>query len=462
MPLSPGNRLGPYEILAPLGAGGMGEVYRARDTRLGREVAVKVLRLEAMHSPERRRRFEIEARAASALNHPNILTIHDIGEEGGAPYIVSEVLEGQSLREVIASGALSVRTILEAAVQIADGLAAAHAAGITHRDLKPENLLVLRDGRVKILDFGLAKAMSASSEADETVSASDLVTSPGMIVGTIAYMSPEQARGQPVDFRSDQFSLGTVLYEMAAGKRPFEGEDRVSVMAAIVREEPVLLATANPQIPAPLRWMIQRCLAKEPGRRYASTSDLHHQLRDLRDHLPELSTSTPALPAPRTRRRWPLAVAIAAAGVVAGFLLAFASLPPQSQNPAFHYTPFATEAIDESQPAWSPDGQTLAYIGVIDGIGQLFTRGVTSSQLAQLTRSGAACSGPFWSPDGTRIYYRSQATLWSVGSTGGAPQLVLENVALRNFPASISRDGKTMAFFRPEASGHSLYLVYRS
>ena len=177
MPLSPGNRLGPYEILAPLGAGGMGEVYRARDTRLGREVAVKVLRLEAMHSPERRRRFEIEARAASALNHPNILTIHDIGEEGGAPYIVSEVLEGQSLREVIASGALSVRTILEAAVQIADGLAAAHAAGITHRDLKPENLFVLRDGRVKILDFGLAKAMSASSEADETATASDLVTS---------------------------------------------------------------------------------------------------------------------------------------------------------------------------------------------------------------------------------------------------------------------------------------------
>ena len=209
MPLSTGDRLGSFEILALLGAGGMGEVYRARDKRLGRDVAIKVLRPEAIHSPDRRRRFEIEARAASALNHPNILTVHDIGEENGSPYIVSEVLEGQALRDALKNGALPLRTVLDLGVQLTSGLAAAHAAGITHRDLKPENLFVLKDGRLKILDFGLAKALAAPGEADETVTLADALTSPGMILGTIPYMSPEQAMGQPVDFRSDQFSLGT-------------------------------------------------------------------------------------------------------------------------------------------------------------------------------------------------------------------------------------------------------------
>src|SRR5215831_17002993 len=221
MPLAPSSRLGPYEILAPLGAGGMGEVYRARDPRLGREVALKVLRADALKDEERRRRFEIEARAASSRNPPNILTIYDIGEERGTPFFVSELVEGESLRAVLRGGSLPTRKLLDIGVQIADGLAAAHQADITHRDLKPENIMLTREGRVKILDFGLARP--AATPEEQTVS--ELVTKPGVVLGTLAYMSPEQARGEKVDFRSDQFSFGSVLYEMATGKRPFQRQD---------------------------------------------------------------------------------------------------------------------------------------------------------------------------------------------------------------------------------------------
>jgi eukaryotic-like serine/threonine-protein kinase len=458
MPLSAGDRLGPYEILAPLGAGGMGEVYRARDTRLGREVAVKILRLELVDSPDRRRRFELEARAASGLNHPNIITVHDIGDDGaGAPYIVSEVLQGEPLSGVLKRGPLSVRRLLDISVQITDGLAAAHAAGIVHRDLKPDNLFVLPDGRVKILDFGLAKAVSAADEDEETRTLTDLLTSPGMLVGTIAYMSPEQARGDPVDFRSDQFSLGTILYEMAAGKRPFQRADRVATLTAIVSSEPEPLTAVNPPIPAPLIWTIERCLAKAAGQRYASTSDLHGQLQDLRDHLSQISTAAVpvALRPSNGRKTW--AALFGMAGIAAGVLLAYLGLPESSQT-AYRYTPFATESIDESQPAWSPDGQTLAYVAVIDGIGQVFTRGINSAVPAQITKSAASCSDPFWSPDGTRIYYRAQASLWSVGAAGGAAQMLVPDISGGEHPVSISPDGKALAFFRPEGSLNAFYI----
>jgi len=214
MALVAGRQLGPYEIVGPLGAGGMGEVYRARDTRLERDVAVKVLRSEAM-TPADRRRFEIEARAVSSLNHPNILTVHDIGEDNGTPYIVSELLDGDCLSALIPSGGMALRTLLEVAVQIADGLAAAHAAGFMHRDLKPDNILLTRDGRVKILDFGLAKQAMAANAEDATRTIA--VTNPGTVLGTTAYMSPEQARGEVLDARSDQFSFGLILYELVAG-----------------------------------------------------------------------------------------------------------------------------------------------------------------------------------------------------------------------------------------------------
>ncbi len=285
MPLSPGTRLGPYEILAPLGAGGMGEVYRARDTRLAREVAIKVLPEALSSDPGRLKRFEKEAKSASALNHPNIVTIHDIGTESGVSYIAMELVDGTTLRELLASGPLPIKKLLQIAPQIAEGLARAHEAGIVHRDLKPENVMVKKDGLVKILDFGLAKLSSTGSGSDEGSQLPTMTgTQPGVVVGTVSYMSPEQASGQIVDFRSDQFSLGSMLYEMATGKRAFRKKTAIDTLAAILNEEPEPIASIAPQTPAPLRWIVERCLAKEPRQRYASTEDLARDLASVRDH----------------------------------------------------------------------------------------------------------------------------------------------------------------------------------
>ncbi len=457
MALTAGTRLGPYEIVALIGTGGMGEVYSGRDTRLRRDVAIKILRADSVEAPDRRRRFELEARAASGLNHPNILTIYDIGEEGGARYIVSELLDGKPLRELIERGPVPIRTLLEVAVEIASGLAAAHAAGITHRDLKPENLFRTSDGRTKILDFGLAKSSEAPLPDDATRSMIDLATSPGIIVGTIAYMSPEQAQGHAVDYRSDQFSFGSVLYEMATGQRPFQRGDRISTLSAIVSQEPGPISSK--EIPPPLRWIIARCLAKDPARRFASTADLHQQLRDLHDHFSELSSFSTPIPAPAAPRKLlvPMlaALGVCAAGVALAFTIARRTPPAE----AYRYTPFATDAVDESQPAWSPDGQTLAYVGRINGTDQILTRGLNSSSPAQITRELKDCLYPFWSPDGTRLYYWSQGSLWSVGAAGGASQVAIPNVA-KNLggPAAISPDGKTFAFMRDDGMTVSLYL----
>jgi len=292
MPLNPGSRLGRYEIIAALGAGGMGEVYRARDERLQREVAIKVLRQEASADPDLQRRFALEARSASALNHPNILTVHDVGMEGGIPYIVSELVDGEPLGALIARGKMPVRKVLDLAVQVADGLAAAHQAGIVHRDLKPANLMVTKTG-AKILDFGLAKAVPkevAGAREQQTG------TTPGIIVGTATYMSPEQVRGEALDPRTDQFSFGLVLYEMLTGKAPFARSSAMSTMAAIVEENAPPIGELNPSVPAPLRWCVERCLAKDRDDRYASTADLKRKLETIRKHLEETTGSQPALP----------------------------------------------------------------------------------------------------------------------------------------------------------------------
>ncbi|HWC64882.1 MAG TPA: serine/threonine-protein kinase, partial [Thermoanaerobaculia bacterium] len=275
MSLSSGTRLGPYEILAPLGAGGMGEVYRARDSRLGRDVAVKVLPPEFAADSQRRARFEQEARAASALNHPHIVSIFDIGSSEAGLYVAMELVEGKTLREFLESGRIPVSRSLELATQVAEGLARAHSAGIVHRDLKPENVMISRDGFAKILDFGLAKiAPARSADASSLPTMAPQATDVGTVLGTVGYMSPEQASGRSVDFRSDQFSLGTLLYEMAAGKRPFHRATAAQTMAAIIQEDPEPIATLNSKVPPPLRWIVDRCLAKDPEARYASTTDL--------------------------------------------------------------------------------------------------------------------------------------------------------------------------------------------
>ena len=290
MVLPSGTKLGSYEIVELLGAGGMGEVYRARDSRLDRSVAIKVLPAALSADSDRLHRFEQEARSASALNHPNIVTIYALGLEASTHYLAMELVEGKTLRELIASGLVPIRRAIEIAAQVAEGLAKAHEAGITHRDLKPENLIVSDDGVVKILDFGLAKLARPSGATWETNTTIARQTQLGLVLGTVEYMSPEQASGLELDFRSDQFSFGLLLYEMVAGKRAFQRNTAAETMVAIIREQANPIGGQNPDAPAPLCWAIERCLAKDPSRRYTSTRELARELTAIRDRFSELSS----------------------------------------------------------------------------------------------------------------------------------------------------------------------------
>jgi predicted ATPase len=292
LPLASGVKLGPYEVLSLLGAGGMGEVYCARDTRLGRNVAVKVLPERLSKKPDLRHRLEQEARTISKLSHPNICTLHDIGHHEGMDFLVFEFVEGKTLRQLLTSNTPSIGKIISIAVQVADGLAKAHETGIIHRDLKPENVMVSADS-VKILDFGLAKLAVEGEKFDETLTDPGFQTQPGMIVGTVGYMSPEQANGQELDFRSDQFSFGLMLHEMATGKRPFQKATAAQILLAIVKDELEPVGSLNPEIPPPFCWVVERCLAKEPEKRYFSTRDLARDLHAIRDRLSDLQVTRP-------------------------------------------------------------------------------------------------------------------------------------------------------------------------
>jgi predicted ATPase/serine/threonine protein kinase len=282
-----GAKLGPYEIVAALGAGGMGEVYRARDTRLDRIVAIKILPAAVSADGERLRRFEQEARLASSLNHPNIVTIHELGEHGSTHYIAMELIEGKTVGQLLAAGALPIRNAIEIAAQVAEGLAKAHEAGVAHRDLKPGNVMVSQDGFVKILDFGLAKLAPTGSELSATRNISAWQTQPGQLLGTLGYMSPEQASGAPADFRSDQFSFGLLVYEMVTGKHPFKKGSAAETLVAILRDQAEPVGAQILDAPAPLCWAIERCLAKDPEKRYVSTRDLARELAAIRDHFAE-------------------------------------------------------------------------------------------------------------------------------------------------------------------------------
>src|SRR5215472_12160447 len=282
MSLAPGTKLGPYEIQTALAAGGMGEVYRARDTRLDRVVAIKVLPESVAGDAERLRRFEQEAKTVAALNHPNILSVHDIGAQNGTHYIVTELLEGQTLREKLGPGPPPFRRAIEYGLQIAKGLAAAHEMGVVHRDLKPENLFVTQDGRVKILDFGLAKQNPPAAHGGRDVATLDTpLTTPGVVLGTVGYMSPEQVRGEAVDHRTDIFSFGAVLYEMLSGQRAFKRDTAAETMTAIIIHEPPEWATDSKTVSPALERIVQRCLEKEPEQRFQSARDLAFALSTL-------------------------------------------------------------------------------------------------------------------------------------------------------------------------------------
>src|ERR1700731_2959042 len=278
MTLTAGTKIGPYEIQSPLGAGGMGEVYRARDARLNREVAIKVLPATFARDPERLRRFQQEAQAVAALNHPNILAIHDFGEHDDSPYLVTELLEGESLRERLRSDVLPGRKATDYGAQIAHGLAAAHEKAIVHRDLKPENIFVTHDGRVKILDFGLAKLTSPDGAALSDAATLAEQTEPGMVMGTVGYMSPEQVKGQAADHRSDLFSFGAILYEMLSGKRAFHGDTSVETMSAILKQDPPELTETNRSVPPGLERVVRHCMEKNPEERFQSARDVAFSL----------------------------------------------------------------------------------------------------------------------------------------------------------------------------------------
>jgi len=331
MTISPGTKLGPYEIVGLLGAGGMGEVYRAKDTRLERAVAVKMVSRSFANDTDRLRRFELEARTVAALNHPNILGIHDIGSYEGAPYLVSELLEGETLREKLEAGALGVRRATEYALGIARGLATAHEKGIVHRDLKPENVFIARDGQVKILDFGLAKLMRSDAGVDSTLLTNQVETRPGMVLGTMGYISPEQVRCEACDARSDIFSLGAVLYEMLTGKRAFKRETAAETMTAILREEPPELSETGCQVPPGMQRIIARCLEKSVERRFQSASDLGFAIESLSG-----TGATQSLERVKEKRAW-CPSAAAAAGVlgVAGLAGLVAARWPREAMPRF-------------------------------------------------------------------------------------------------------------------------------
>ena len=459
MPLSPNSKLGPYEIKSVLGVGGMGEVYRARDPRLNRDVAVKVLRSNSADDPERRARFEQEARVIAALNHPNIVAVYDFGEEpfetGAQQYIVSELIEGEPLRSLLNGKPVPLRKLIDIATQIADGLAAAHAAGIVHRDLKPENIMLTAAGRAKILDFGLSRReptprpeANTAVLSETTMSflppASDHLTQAGAILGTAAYMSPEQALGREADFRSDQFSFGLILYEMASGRRPFAKSSGVETMAAIVRDEPPPL---DEKLPTLLRWIIERCLAKEPGDRYASTRDLYQDLRQLHDH-PTESFSRVIAPPTISTRPWP-AAAIAFAAIAFAAILAWL-LKPSGQNiENYRYTPIASDAYG---PVWSPDGKAVSYSAKVNGIWQLFVRYMGTPAPIQLTHEKHSVGPMGWSSDKSRLILWQNAGsddspaygFYSIPTVGGDLNLVMNSDCET---CDLSRDGKALATF---------------
>uniref|UniRef100_Q029X8 Serine/threonine protein kinase n=1 Tax=Solibacter usitatus (strain Ellin6076) TaxID=234267 RepID=Q029X8_SOLUE len=449
MSLTVGAKLGPYEIIAPLGAGGMGEVYRARDLRLDREVALKLLPPHGDRS-----RFQAEAKAVAALSHPNIVAIFDVGEN----YLVTELVDGHPFPVPTTP----LRRLLDLAVQIADGLAAAHAAGFIHRDLKPANILLSRDGRAKILDFGLAKRVGGlQSDSNQTQTA----TQAGVVVGTVAYMSPEQARGVALDIRSDQFSFGLVLYEMITGKRPFVRQTAPETMTAILREQAEPLPA---DVPPPLRWIVERCLAKEPADRYDTTRGLYLELRNLRDHMAEVSTgstpvaSTQAVPV-SSRKRWILPPTLAAM-VLCGAAFWFgrtASSPGIPAETAPKLMPLITEPGLKSGPAFSPDGSRIAYVWKPDreepGI---FLRVISqTSAPVRLTTGGV---NPVWSPDGRQLAFirrePSRFSILLIDGAGGSERQVAHIAPLTYLfgilPLAWTADGKWLvAPDKPSTAG---------
>ena len=423
MALAPGTKLGQYDIIAPLGAGGMGEVYRARDPQLGREVAIKVLPASLSRDPDRMRRFEQEARAAAALNHPNILAVYQMGTYEGAPYLVSELLEGGTLREQLLRGPLPLRKAVEYGAEAARGLAAAHEKGIVHRDLKPENVFVTKDGRIKILDFGLAKLTQVSARDAQLGTPTMTSTEPGVVMGTVGYMSPEQVRGETADHRTDLFSLGLILYEMLTGKRAFHKPTSAETMSAILNEDPPAVSQIVSAMPPALQRVVQRCLEKNPVQRFQSASDLAFALEALSDSG---SAPSAAVAAVKQRTSWGWIAAIGAALVIA-VALALWFTRPQA-------VPVVESVAQLTNDGLSKDGNlvtdgarvyfnegpsgslSVAQVSVHGGQTGSVQTNLVNAQIDGLTADGAALLVLTAPPTPTHF------TMWSLPLPAGEPR----------------------------------------
>ena len=464
MPLTAGTRLGHYEILALLGAGGMGEVYRARDEKLKRNVAIKVLPASFTQDAERMRRFEQEAQTAGGLNHPNITSVYELGEHEGSPYIVQELLEGETFRSRLAGGALPVRKATDYAIQVARGLAAAHEKGIVHRDLKPENLFITKDGRVKILDFGLAKLTQADGAVgpQTNLPTAPPATEPGMVMGTLGYMSPEQVKGKSADARSDIFSFGAILYEALSGSRAFHRDTAAETMSAILREDPPDLSATNKSVQPGLERVVRHCLEKNPEERFHSAHDLAFDLEALSGTS---STPRPTLDTGVSRlrsRRIPLlliGVALALAGMAAAYWLGkrAGNVPPSK----FHQLTFRRGSIASAR--FAPDGQTILYTAGWDGRPlELFVSrldspesrpfGLSSAEVLAVSPSGEMAVS--LSRRGS-IPFNRTGTLARLGMTGGGtPKEILEDVLWADW----APDGQSLAVVRQQ--GGKIRLEY--
>jgi serine/threonine protein kinase/Tol biopolymer transport system component len=433
MTLPAGTKLGRYEIRSPLGAGGMGEVYRARDEKLNRDVAIKVLPATLSENSDRLHRFEQEAQAAGALNHPNILAVYDVGTHDGAPYVVSELLEGETLRDLLDQRQPATRKSMDYALQLAHGLAAAHHKGIVHRDIKPDNIFITKDERVKILDFGLAKLAQPTGEdvAQTEIATRKVRTDPGTVMGTVGYMSPEQVRGQAVDHRTDIFSFGAVLYEMLSGRRAFRGDSAIETLNAILKEEPAELANTNANIAPALERVVWHCLEKSPERRFQSASDVAFALESVSGMTSHPSLQTLAGLGPRssilTRERliW---LGICAILLVATVALAFAYFShPQTSSHAIRLA-LATpdKATLPARVTVSPDGLRVAFIANnADGKRELWVRSLDAVTAQPLAGTDGAVA-PFWSPDSRFIGYFANGKLFKVDASAGRPQTLCD------------------------------------
>lgn len=449
MALNPGTKLGPYEVVAPAGAGGMGEVYRARDTRLNREVAVKVLPTEFSRDPDRLHRFQQEAQAVASLNHPNIMAIHDFGEHERSPYIVAELLEGETLRERLRGGALPARKATDYAEQIARGLAAAHEKGIVHRDLKPENIFITRDGRVKILDFGLAKL--ARPEGIPATDAATLVsqTEPGVVMGTVGYMSPEQVKGQTADHRSDLFSFGAILYEMLSGRRAFRGETSVETMSAILKEDPPELTETNRSVPPAMEGIVRHCLEKNPEERFQSARDVAFNLQSLSGSTSQVAAIAPVRrSAARVGRI--AAIAVLSLGAMAAVFWAGRSLRP-APSPSFKPLTFRRGTVTAAR--FAPDGQNVIYSAAWEGSPhpELFSTridgvasrplDVSDADLLAISPQGEMALLQHWR---RTIAWQRTGMLARLPLSGGAPKEMLDGVQ----DADWAGDGARLAVIR--------------